>query len=73
MVLKDYMNSGDKSIGQVFTPKYVAKFMVKNIVQILSKSETNFQELRVLEPSVGKGIFLKLLKWYWIDLVNLHQ
>ncbi|MFX1314263.1 MAG: Eco57I restriction-modification methylase domain-containing protein [Promethearchaeota archaeon] len=46
-------------IGQIFTPNYIAKFMVKNITKFVTND--NYQELKVLEPSAGKGVFLKYL------------
>ncbi|MFX1376392.1 MAG: Eco57I restriction-modification methylase domain-containing protein [Promethearchaeota archaeon] len=52
---------GNNIIGQIFTPDYVAEFMVKNIVSLTGQSKKGLQKLRVLEPSVGKGVFLKFL------------
>ena len=52
---------GNNTIGQIFTPDYVAEFMVKNIVALITGSKRNLQNLKVLEPSVGEGIFLKYL------------
>lgn len=57
-------SSGSKSdvIGQVFTPPYIAEFMVKNCKQLLSKEiETLIADIEVLEPAVGEGIFLEEL------------
>jgi len=51
----------NNAIGQIFTPKYVAEFMVKNIISLILHSKRNLQNLKVLEPSVGEGIFLKSL------------
>lgn len=44
----------NKSLGQYFTPAYVADFMIS-----LSKKP---KSAKVLEPSCGEGIFLKLLE-----------
>jgi adenine-specific DNA-methyltransferase len=41
-------------IGQVFTPNYIAEFMVKNSL-VYCEIKDN---LKILEPSVGKGVFL---------------
>ncbi len=43
-----------KNFGQYFTPRYMAEFM-------LDLSETS-NSAKVLEPSSGEGVFLKLLK-----------
>ncbi len=48
-------------IGQVFTPNYIAKFMVKNSIKFINNSGKSNNEITVLEPSVGRGIFLKYL------------
>jgi adenine-specific DNA-methyltransferase len=51
----------NNSIGQIFTPDYVAQFMVKNIISFVKEYKRNLQDLKVLEPSAGEGIFLKTL------------
>ena len=61
MVLKKKNISKISNIGQIFTPDYVAEFMVKNVLKIIENNSLDIQNLRVLEPSVGKGIFLKFL------------
>jgi len=54
-------------IGQVFTPDFVAKFMVLNLIKHLkytdkiSNNSLNLKKKSVLEPSVGEGVFLKYL------------
>ena len=50
----------DNSIGQIFTPELIAKFIVKNSLRFISNS-SKISEINVLEPSVGRGIFLKYL------------
>lgn len=60
----------NQSIGQIFTPDYVAEFMVRNIVALLAKSNTNPKNLKILEPSVGEGIFLKYLLQH--EFSNIH-
>ena len=54
MVVKKDKAEAVTSIGQVFTPDYVAKFMIKNALSFLDE-----RKLKVLEPSVGKGVFLR--------------
>ncbi len=61
MVLKNNNKRGYNLIGQIFTPKYIAKFMVKNISNFITTDNKTHQDLKVLEPSVGEGIFLKSL------------
>ena len=63
---KNSKNANINSIGQIFTPNYIAEFMVKNLVEILINEHRfdEIQKLRVLEPSVGEGIFLKVLQDY---------
>ena len=61
MVLKNTNSKRDKTIGQIFTPSYIAEFMVKNIISFIAKSNKDPPTLRILEPSVGEGIFLKFL------------
>ncbi|MFX1279387.1 MAG: Eco57I restriction-modification methylase domain-containing protein [Promethearchaeota archaeon] len=60
----------NQSIGQIFTPDYVAEFMVRNIVALLAKSNTHLKNLKILEPSVGEGIFLKYLLQH--EFSNIH-
>ncbi|MHA2183166.1 MAG: Eco57I restriction-modification methylase domain-containing protein, partial [Promethearchaeota archaeon] len=61
MVSKNYKIPRNKTIGQIFTPDYVAEFMVRNVISII-KNQNNFsQNLKVLEPAGGEGIFLKHL------------
>lgn len=57
-----------KSIGQIFTPKYVAEFMVQNLVRHIRKSDNILKNLKILEPSVGKGVFLKFLQKFFSDI-----
>ena len=61
MVLKNNNKRGYNLIGQIFTPKYIAKFMVNNISNFITTDNKTHQDLKVLEPSVGEGIFLKSL------------
>ncbi|MFO7794765.1 MAG: Eco57I restriction-modification methylase domain-containing protein [Promethearchaeati archaeon] len=57
----------NSAIGQVFTPDFVAKFMVLNLIKHLkhkaniSNYSFNLKNKSVLEPAVGEGVFLKYL------------
>ena len=61
MVLKNFNTKNDNRIGQIFTPSYIAEFMVNNILLFIDSCGKEPQSIRVLEPSVGEGIFLKFL------------
>ncbi|MFX1494117.1 MAG: Eco57I restriction-modification methylase domain-containing protein [Promethearchaeota archaeon] len=67
MVLKSKINLKNNSIGQIFTPEYIAEFMVKNIVKLIKNNnlfknkQQILSDLRILEPSAGRGVFLKFL------------
>ncbi|MHA1986570.1 MAG: Eco57I restriction-modification methylase domain-containing protein [Promethearchaeota archaeon] len=61
MVSKNKPTKKAGAIGQIFTPSYIAQFMVKNILNILPSSDINPRALTVLEPSAGEGIFVKFL------------
>ena len=47
-------------LSQIFTPNYIANFMVRNIKQIYFSmvNNSNIEKIKILEPSAGKGIFL---------------
>ena len=55
---------GLNKIGQFFTPDYIAKFMVRNAKNYYYKFHLNqnLQDVKVLEPSAGQGVFLEKLK-----------
>ena len=67
MVSKKNNTRSQISIGQYFTPDYIAEFMVKNIKHFIQDSNyknnisLNLNNLKILEPAVGEGIFLKHL------------
>ncbi len=44
-------------IGQVYTPDFIAEFMVNNCVKYFEGKKS----IKILEPSVGKGVFLTYL------------
>ncbi|MCK4286008.1 MAG: N-6 DNA methylase, partial [Candidatus Lokiarchaeota archaeon] len=63
MVSKKINIKKNNSIGQIFTPDYVAEFMVKNCIIFIKRKNRNIsEEFKVLEPSVGEGVFLKYLR-----------
>ncbi len=69
MVIKNINFKRDNRIGQIFTPSYIAEFMVRNIISFITKSRKDPSNLKILEPSVGEGIFLKyLLKYNFSDI-----
>ncbi|NHJ19865.1 MAG: hypothetical protein EAX91_02890 [Candidatus Lokiarchaeota archaeon] len=57
------MDLNRNQLSQIFTPHYVADFMVRNIKNryLSIHNELDIEEIKVLEPCVGKGIFLKYL------------
>lgn len=61
MVIKNSNFENDNTIGQIFTPNYIAEFMVNNVIGFIGSCRKKPQTLSILEPSVGEGIFLKYL------------
>jgi adenine-specific DNA-methyltransferase len=61
MVSKNQFAVNNRSIGQIFTPEYVAKFMVKNVLDYMIDAHINIKATKVLEPCAGEGVFLKFL------------
>ena len=64
MVIQNNEYNSSKSLAQIFTPSYIADFMVKNLINIRSNSgekEQSVENLKILEPSSGEGIFLERL------------
>ncbi|MHA1913678.1 MAG: Eco57I restriction-modification methylase domain-containing protein [Promethearchaeota archaeon] len=61
MVTKNKISVDEQKIGQIFTPSYVADFMVHNIRKFNQKRDKSHHSLQVLEPSVGGGVFLDSL------------
>ena len=57
------MDSNKNRLSQIFTPDYIAEFMVKNIKQhyFSTYNESTIDKIKILEPSAGRGIFLKHL------------
>ncbi len=64
MGLKQVDGMKSKTIGQVFTPSFIAKFIVKNCMNFIKTFENEnvrkqfLSNMKVLEPSAGKGVFL---------------
>jgi len=74
------MDLKNNSIGQVYTPDYIADFMVQNVKNQYLNIHDNLDHVKVLEPSAGKGVFLKsLLNWGFNNITayeldpNLHK
>lgn len=59
-----------KSISQIFTPKYIAGFMVNNLVKFIQKPSRTPNNLKILEPSVGEGVFLEFLQEISSDITG---
>ena len=57
------MDSNKNRLSQIFTPDYIAEFMVKNIKQhyFSIHNESAIDKIKILEPSAGKGIFLNYI------------
>ena len=79
MVLKNQIKKENTSIGQYFTPNYVAQFMIKNLLKKWNETNHNLtnikkvQDLDVLEPSVGEGIFLKYLHQNGLEKITAYE
>lgn len=72
MIKKDVPLRNNNSIGQFFTPPHIAEFMIKNVFKFLDSNKSP-SKLRVLEPSVGKGIFLKFLLKYGFKNIIAYE
>jgi len=57
------MDMHKNRFSQIFTPDYIAEFMVKNIKQhyLSTHDEVSIDKIKILEPSAGKGIFLNYI------------
>jgi adenine-specific DNA-methyltransferase len=62
VVSKNNSSIGEQKIGQVFTPRYAADFMVDNVHKFIEKWDKPTHVLQVLEPSAGEGVFLDSLR-----------
>lgn len=75
MIIKKNETLVHNSVGQIFTPRYLAKFMVENIIKIINKTQEvkghniDYKNLRVLDPATGRGVFIEsLLKYNFKDI-----
>ncbi len=57
------MDINKNQLSQIFTPDYIAEFMVKNVKNLyLAKQNIKIlEDVKILEPSAGKGVILKYL------------
>ena len=57
------MDLHKNQLSQIFTPNYIAEFMVKNIKRhyVSTHNESSIDKIKILEPSAGKGIFLNYI------------
>ncbi|MBN1802642.1 MAG: Eco57I restriction-modification methylase domain-containing protein, partial [Candidatus Lokiarchaeota archaeon] len=62
MISKKTNDSIKSSIGQIFTPHYVANFIVENALRHAKEPL-----LKALEPSVGEGVFIDALKEHGVN------
>jgi len=66
-------------IGQIFTPSHIAKFMVSNVLELLKtlnyedKFSIAINDLKVLDPATGEGIFLKNLLEYNLTNITAYE
>ncbi len=64
MVIENNNAKSSKTLAQIFTPSYIADFMVKNLINMrssLGEREQSIENLKILEPSSGEGIFIEKL------------
>ena len=76
MVKENNEYNTSKIIGQIFTPSYIADFMVKNLIKIMpefSDWENSRENLKILEPSTGEGIFLEKLLEYKFENITAYE
>ncbi|MHA1971388.1 MAG: Eco57I restriction-modification methylase domain-containing protein [Candidatus Hodarchaeales archaeon] len=50
--------STNRNLGQYFTPEFIAEYIISNTLGEVLKSKKP-ESIKVLDPSVGQGIFLK--------------
>ncbi len=74
MVSKKNNLSRENSIGQIFTPDYIAEYMVKNCLNFIKKNNGSIsQNFKVLEPSAGEGVFLGYLRNYSFSNICAYE
>ena len=72
------IKNGKDTIGQFFTPDFVAEFMVFNLLKRFRQGNTTdslkFRDnLEILEPSVGNGVFLKFISQKLQAKINAYE
>ena len=79
MDTKKNLKQQNTVIGQIFTPKYIAKFMVSNVLELLKtvnyedKFSIKINDLKVLDPTTGEGVFLKYLLEYNLTNITAYE
>jgi len=79
MDTKKDMEQQNAVIGQIFTPGYIAKFMVSNVLELLKtlnyedKFGIAINDLKVLDPTTGEGVFLKYLLEYNLTNITAYE
>ena len=68
MVFQKNQDTNIKSIGQIFTPSHIAEFMVNNLINFIHDSNRTPNSLKILEPSVGEGVFIEYIQNYFSDI-----
>ena len=68
MVFQKNQDTNIKSIGQIFTPSHIAEFMVNNLINFIHNSNRTPDSLKILEPSVGEGVFLEYIQKSFSDI-----
>ena len=73
MVTENIKIHRNNIIGQIFTPEYVAEFMVKNVIKVFKDNNSDSQDLKVLEPAVGEGVFLHQLQQKGFSNIDAYE
>ncbi len=68
MVFQKNQDTNIKYIGQIFTPSHIAEFMVNNLINFIHDSNRTPDSLKILEPSVGEGVFLEYIQKFFSDI-----
>lgn len=59
-----------KTVGSYYTPEYIARFFAKYVLKEIPLSK--FRTLKILEPAVGSGIFMRTLLELLGEKFNPH-
>ncbi|GAJ19177.1 unnamed protein product, partial [marine sediment metagenome] len=76
---KKDMEQQSAVIGQIFTPSYIANFMVSNVLELLKtlnyedRFSIKINDLKVLDPTTGEGVFLKSLLEYNLTNITAYE